>query len=71
MEECMSTSAGSVGAVTPQALCFDEPLALQSGASIAGYTLMIETYGTLNSDKSNAVLICHALAAVADGDQCR
>jgi homoserine O-acetyltransferase len=42
---------------------FAEPLLLQSGASIGGYTLMYETYGTLNADKSNAVLVCHALNA--------
>jgi len=63
MEECMSSSPGSVGIVTPQAFQFDEPLALQNGTSIAGYTLMVETYGSLNADKSNAVLICHALNA--------
>ena len=53
----------SIGIVTPQSMHFAEPLALQSGASIAGYTLMYETYGTLNADKSNAVLVCHALNA--------
>lgn len=63
MEECMSALPGSVGAVTPQAFHFEAPLLLQSGASIAGYTLMVETYGSLNADKSNAVLICHALNA--------
>lgn len=42
---------------------FAEPLRLQGGASIADYTLMYETYGTLNADRSNAVLICHALNA--------
>ena len=63
MEECMSVLPGSVGAVTPQAFHFEAPLSLQSGASIAGYTLMVETYGSLNADKSNAVLICHALNA--------
>ena len=42
---------------------FDAPLALQSGASIRQYDLVFETYGTLNADKSNAVLICHALNA--------
>ena len=41
------------------------PLALRSGASIADYTLAYETYGTLNADRSNAVLVCHALNAVA------
>lgn len=54
---------GSIGTVTPQAMHFAEPLRLQSGASIGDYTLMYETYGTLNEDKSNAVLICHALNA--------
>ena len=42
---------------------FAEPLILQSGASIANYTLVYETYGELNADRSNAVLICHALNA--------
>lgn len=54
---------GSIGTVTPQAMHFAEPLRLQSGASIGDYTLMYETYGTLNADKSNAVLVCHALNA--------
>ncbi len=48
---------------TPQSMHFDAPLALQSGASIRQYGLVFETYGTLNADKSNAVLICHALNA--------
>jgi homoserine O-acetyltransferase len=39
------------------------PLALQSGARIADYTLVYETYGELNADRSNAVLVCHALNA--------
>jgi homoserine O-acetyltransferase/O-succinyltransferase len=47
----------------PQTMTFDAALPLQSGASIHGYTLAYETYGTLNADKSNAVLICHALNA--------
>lgn len=47
----------------PQTLSFDAALPLQSGASIRGYTLAYETYGRLNADKSNAVLICHALNA--------
>jgi homoserine O-acetyltransferase/O-succinyltransferase len=48
---------------TPQFMTFDEPLQLQSGASIRAYTLAFETYGTLNADGSNAVLVCHALNA--------
>jgi homoserine O-acetyltransferase/O-succinyltransferase len=42
---------------------FAESLRLQSGQSIADYSLVFETYGHLNSHKSNAVLICHALNA--------
>ena len=48
---------------TPQSMHFDAPLVLQSGASIRQYDLAFETYGTPNADKSNAVLICHALNA--------
>ncbi|WP_245545270.1 homoserine O-acetyltransferase MetX [Parvibaculum lavamentivorans] len=39
----------------------DEPLALDSGVSLSPFTIAYETYGTLNADKSNVVLICHAL----------
>ena len=53
----------SVGAVTPQQMHFAEPLPLQSGASLRDYTLVYETYGTLNATRSNAVLVCHALNA--------
>ncbi len=42
---------------------FDAPLRLQSGASIEQYDLVVETYGRLNTNASNAVLICHALNA--------
>ena len=48
---------------TPQSMHFDATLPLQSGASIRAYDLSFETYGTLNANKSNAVLICHALNA--------
>jgi homoserine O-acetyltransferase len=48
---------------TPQAMHFAEALPLQSGASVRDYTLAYETYGTLNADRSNAVLVCHALNA--------
>ena len=53
----------SVGIVRAQRMRFDEPLALRSGGSIAGYELVYETYGTLDADRSNAVLVCHALNA--------
>src|SRR5690606_36414543 len=57
------SAPGSVGQVAPQRMRFDAPLALASGASIAGYDLVYETYGELNAARSNAVLICHALNA--------
>ncbi|WP_426194252.1 homoserine O-succinyltransferase MetX [Massilia sp. DWR3-1-1] len=53
----------SIGIVSPQTMSFSQPLRLQSGAQLADYTLMYETYGELNGDKSNAVLVCHALNA--------
>ena len=51
--------ADSVGIVTPQRFSFDKPLTLRSGRTIDRYDLMVETYGTLNADRSNAVLLCH------------
>ncbi len=42
---------------------FSQPLPFQSGALLANYTLVYETYGELNADKTNAVLVCHALNA--------
>ena len=53
----------TIGRVAPQQMHFDEPLPLQSGARLADYTLVYETYGTLNAERSNAVLVCHALNA--------
>ncbi len=53
----------ALGPVTPQQMSFAEPLALKSGAVLRDYTLVYETYGELNADKSNAVLVCHALNA--------
>ena len=48
---------------TPQTMHFEEPLALSSGASLRAYNLSFETYGRLNAERSNAVLVCHALNA--------
>ena len=51
---------------TPQLAHFASPLPplqLACGAVLQQYDLAYETYGTLNADKSNAVLICHALNA--------
>ena len=49
--------------VEPQQLLFNQPLPLASGARLRDYTLVYETYGTLNAARDNAVLICHALNA--------
>ena len=53
----------SLGVVTPASMHFGTPLPLQSGAVLRDYTLVYETYGRLNADRSNAVLVCHALNA--------
>jgi len=48
---------------TAQTRHFAQPLTLQSGEVLPAYSLSFETYGTLNAERSNAVLICHALNA--------
>jgi homoserine O-acetyltransferase len=53
---------GSVGIVTPEVASFDLPLMLACGRELARYELVYETYGELNADRSNAVLVCHALS---------
>lgn len=55
--------ADSVGIVKPETAHFDDPLSLTSGGSIDAYDLVYETYGELNANKSNAILICHALSS--------
>ena len=65
----------SLGIVSPQSMQFTTPLLLRSGASLVNYTLVYETYGVLNANKTNAVLVCHALnashhvAGVYEGDE--
>src|SRR6476469_2521663 len=53
---------GSVGIVQKQFANFETSLPLRSGQTLEGFTIAYETYGKLNEDKSNAVLICHALS---------
>lgn len=62
----MSTN-GSVGLVQPQRLTFaeDEPFQLDSGATLGPVTVAYETYGQLNADRTNAILITHALSGSA------
>jgi homoserine O-acetyltransferase len=56
------SSSGGLKTITFGA---DQPLLLSSGQSLSPLTVAYETYGALNADKSNAVLVCHALT----GDQ--
>lgn len=62
MNHSMDVS-GSVGIVSPQCWHFSKSLPLQNGTQLDAYDLMVETYGTLNAKRDNAVLICHALNA--------
>ncbi|MFB2705386.1 homoserine O-succinyltransferase MetX [Marinobacter shengliensis] len=57
-----SLPSDSVGLVSPQTIHFDTPIELACGQTLDSYDLVVETYGTLNPDASNAVLICHALS---------
>jgi homoserine O-acetyltransferase len=62
------TKEKSVGIVKTEYLTFSEPpneFKLESGEKIGPVTLAYETYGKLNADKSNAVLIVHALSGDA------
>ena len=54
--------ADCVGLVTPQSMSFDQPLELDCGRTLPSYELVYETYGELNADASNAILVCHALS---------
>ncbi len=54
--------ANSVGVVRKHFAYFNEPLLLESGRQLENFTLAYEIYGTLNEDRSNAILICHALS---------
>ena len=55
-------SIKSLGIVTAQRAAFDTPVLFRSGAVLPRYELAYETYGTLNADRSNAILVCHALS---------
>jgi homoserine O-acetyltransferase/O-succinyltransferase len=63
MTNDLPQSISSVGIVAPQRAHFAQPLALKSGTTLNQFDLAYETYGTLNADKSNAILVCHALNA--------
>ncbi len=60
-----SIPANSVGLVETQFVTIQQPLDLDCGRTLPEFTLAYETYGELNPERSNALLICHALS----GDQ--
>lgn len=58
----LAAASDSVGIVTPQHAAFESALALKCGRQLPRFDLVYETYGTLNADHTNAVLVCHALS---------
>jgi homoserine O-acetyltransferase len=61
----IASRAGSVGVVATQTVTFDRPLRFEAGGEVPSFTVAYETYGRLNEDRSNAILICHALSGDA------
>jgi len=56
---------GSIGTVETKTAHFDTSLKLESGVILPSFSVAYETYGTLSLDKSNAILLCHALTGDA------
>lgn len=62
MKATESDPRDSVGIVEPKLLRIDQGVTLQCGEVLPNFELIYETYGQLNTDRSNALLICHALS---------
>lgn len=60
--EIQNDRSGSVGLVKPQTAVIEQPLKLACGVVLPSHTLVYETYGALNKNNTNAILICHALS---------
>ena len=58
----LDSRQNSVGTVSAEKVLIDKPLTLACGVVLPSHELMVETYGTLNADNSNAILVCHALS---------
>ena len=58
----MDNKISSVGRVKTQSVKFEEKLVLESGNHLENLEMIFETYGNLNSEKTNAILVCHALS---------
>ena len=65
MEQKLKNSVGIVQTQTVRVVQSDCPLYLKSGKTLGPIDVAYETYGTLNAEKNNAVLICHALSGNA------
>ena len=65
MHQTLQPRAGAPATGFAVELGGDAPLRLDCGAKLGPFTVAYQTYGTLNAEKSNAVLVCHALT----GDQ--
>ena len=55
----------SVGIVETKYFHIEEPINLDSGKILEDVDVAYETYGELNKEKSNAILVCHALTGDA------
>ena len=58
----MDNNISSIGKVHTQSVKFDETLVLESGNQLDSLEMVFETYGNLNAEKTNAILVCHALS---------
>jgi homoserine O-acetyltransferase len=60
--ESTETHPGEIGLVQWKDFHWKESFVFESGETLPGFTLRYETYGKLNAEKDNAILICHALS---------
>jgi homoserine O-acetyltransferase/O-succinyltransferase len=60
-----ATRSDPVSAYNHSHVTFDDGIELECGTSLRYHTIAYRTYGVLNADRSNAILVCHALT----GDQ--